>query len=75
MIQLQALNNILENNNLEEYLSQGIDNRYFSNYQDEFNFIKQHHLQYNKVPDMATFLSHFVDFEVVEVLEPLKYII
>ena len=75
MIQLQALNNILENNNLEEYLSQGIDNRYFSNYPDEFDFIKQHHLQYNKVPDMATFLSHFVDFEVVEVLEPLKYII
>ena len=75
MIQLQALNNILENNNLEEYLSQGIDNRYFSNYQDEFNFIKQHHLQYSKVPDMTTFLSHFTDFEVVEVLEPIKYII
>lgn len=75
MVQLQALNDILNNNNLDMYIAQGITIDYFSSYEDEYKFIHQHYIHYDKVPDMETFLSKFPDFELVEVLEPLDYII
>ena len=75
MIQLQALNNILDKNNLETYLLEGITKDYFYHYKEEFNFIYNHYRQYNKVPDLATFINKFRDFEVIEVLEPVKMII
>lgn len=75
MIQLQAINNILNTGDLESYLNAGIDKRYFYDYDSEFNFINSHYINYGKVPDLATFLARFSDFEVVDVLEPTKYII
>ena len=75
MVQLQALNDMLNNNNIDQYIAQGITQKYFSEYYDEFNFIVNHYNTYNKVPDWETFLAKFNDFEVVEVLEPVKYII
>ncbi len=75
MVQLQALNDMLNNNNIDQYIAQGITKKYFTEYYDEFNFIINHYNTYNKVPDWETFLSKFTDFEVVEVLEPVKYII
>ena len=75
MIQLQAICNILDNNNLEKYLIEGITSDYFGDYQDEFNFIYQHYRAYNKVPDLETFQGKYPDFPVVQVLEPLKHII
>ena len=75
MVQLQALNNMLNNDNIDEYIGQGITEDYFSNYRDEFNFIFNHYKRYNKVPDWQTFLSRFSDFDMVDVLEPIKYLI
>ena len=75
MVQLQALNDMLNNNNIDQYIAQGITKKYFTEYYDEFNFIVNHYNTYNKVPDWETFLAKFNDFEVVEVLEPVKYII
>ena len=75
MVQLQALNNMLNNDNIDEYIAQGITEDYFSNYKDEFNFIFNHYKRYNKVPDWQTFLSRFSDFDMVDVLEPIKYLI
>lgn len=75
MVQLQAINDILNNNNLDAYTSQGITKEYFKDYQDEFDFICTHFRTYGKVPDWETFMGKFPDFDVVEVLEPLKYII
>lgn len=75
MIQLQALNNILDNKNIEKYLIEDITVDYFGAYQDEFNFIYQHYRAYGKVPDWETFMGKFPDFDVVEVLEPINYII
>ena len=75
MVQLQALNNMLNNDNIDEYIGQGITEDYFSNYKDEFNFIFNHYKRYNKVPDWQTFLSRFSDFDMVDVLEPIKYLI
>lgn len=75
MIQLQALNNILNNDNIDEYIGQGITKEYFSNYQEEYDYIFNHYRRYNKVPDWQTFLSRFSDFDVVDVLEPLKFLV
>lgn len=75
MIQIQAINDILNNNNLEKYLIEGITVDYFNQYENEYKFILKHYRAYNKVPDWETFMGRFSDFEVVEVLEPVKYII
>ena len=75
MIQLQAINNILENNNIEKYLIEGITVDYFGDYKDEFNFIYQHYRAYNKVPDLETFQGKYPNFDYVQVTDPLKYII
>ena len=75
MVQLQAINNILNNNNIEEYIEKGVLSKHFIDYQSEYNFILDHFNKYNKVPDLATFLVQFDDFEVIEVLEPTEFII
>lgn len=75
MIQLQALNSILDNKNIEKYLIEDITADYFGAYKDEFNFIYRHYRAYNTVPDWETFMGKFPDFDVVEVLEPINYII
>lgn len=75
MIQLQAINNILDTKNIEKYLMEDITEDYFGAYRDEFNFIYQHYRAYNTVPDWETFMGKFPDFDVVQVLEPVSYII
>ena len=66
---------VLINNNLDAYTSQGITKEYFKDYQDEFDFICTHFRTYGKVPDWETFMGKFPDFDVVQVLEPINYII
>lgn len=75
MIQLQAINNILDTKNIEKYLIEDITEDYFGAYKDEFNFIYRHYRAYNTVPDWETFMGKFPDFDVVQVLEPINYII
>lgn len=75
MVQLQAICNILDNNNIEKYLIEGITAQYFGDYKDEFNFIYQHFRAYNKVPDLETFQGKYPNFDYVQVTDPLKYII
>ena len=47
----------------------------FFNYKDEFEFIKNHLQVYNNVPDSATFLNHFPEFELLDVKENNAYLI
>ena len=75
MIQLQAINNILNNNNLEKYLNSNIEAKHLIGYEEEFQYIVDHYNQYNKVPDLATYLSKFPETDMIEVLEPTEYII
>lgn len=75
MIQLQALNNILTNNNLAEYIEGGVREKHFFDYKEEYNFILHHYNQYDKVPDITTFMMKFTEFEVIDVLEPTRYLI
>lgn len=75
MIQLQAINNILNCNNLNDYLDAHIERKHFLDYSLHYDFILEHYNKYDKVPDLTTFLMKFDDFEVVEVYEPTQYII
>ncbi len=75
MIQLQAINAILNSNDIMSYRSAGIDKDYFNEYHDEYMFIMEHYKKYDKVPDWATFMGKFPDFQAVDVLEPTAFII
>ena len=75
MIQLQAINNILNSNNIEDYLNANIEKRHLLGYESEFEYIVDHFNKYGKVPDLATFLTKFPDTEIIDVLEPTEYII
>lgn len=48
---------------------------YFSDYPNEYNFINYHLTNYGKVPDQVTFLSKFPNFNVLEVNEPISYLV
>lgn len=75
MIQLQALNKILDTQDASFIILNNINDEFFSDYKNEFNFIKEHLDTYSCVPDKATFLSKFPDFDIIQVNESPNYII
>lgn len=75
MIEVQALNNLLTNNNIDEYIQSGIQTQHFGDYANEYTFILNHYNTYGKCPDTATFIDKFNDFDLIDVLEPTDYII
>lgn len=62
-----ASNSLVEDNFLTE--------DYFAGYEAEYNFIQDHVKQYGNVPDKATFLAAFPEFDLVEVAESDTYLI
>ena len=75
MIQLQVLNYILQKNDSSLITLNNLNQEYFSEYKDEFNFIKDHIDKYDQVPDLPTFLNKFNHFEVIEVNENTGYLL
>ena len=75
MIQLQILNKLLETGDAGFILMNNIDESFFSEYKDEFIYIKNFINQYGKPPDKYTFLNKFPDFDVIQVNEPDDYLI
>lgn len=75
MIQLQVINHILSKRDSSIILLNNLNEDYFSDYKDEFRFIKNHIAVYGKVPDFETFLSKFKNFDVLEVTEPVSYLL
>lgn len=74
MIQLQVLNKILNDKDSSIITLNNLNDEYFSDYKNEFNFIKNHINQYGNVPDKETFLNVFPDFVLINVSEPLSYL-
>lgn len=72
--QEQVLNYIL-NNHPEFITLNNINDSYFSNYKEEFNFIKNHIQNYNSVPDLTTFCDKFNDFEILNISENPQYLL
>ena len=75
IIQLQVLNKILSTKDASIITLNNLTSEYFSDYKDEFNFIKRHIDNYGTVPDTATFVGNFKNFELFEVKESDAYLI
>lgn len=73
--QLQVINKILNTKDFSIATANNLDDRYFFNYKNEFNFIRNHVKANGIVPDNATFLGVFPDFELQEVNEPDSYLL
>lgn len=75
MIQLQVISEIIQSKSTSIVENNLLTPDYFQGYEDEINFILDHKKQYDTVPDKATFLAKFPDFELVEVHESEKYLV
>lgn len=75
MVQLQVLNKILSDGDASLFVLNNLDDSYFSDYKDEFNFIKNHYNTYGAVPDKETFADKFNDFDFIVVKEPNKFLL
>lgn len=75
MISLQIISKVLSTKDISIIDDNLLTEDYFSDYQDEYNFIVSHVKQYGQVPDKATFLARFPDVELVEVSESDRYLV
>lgn len=75
MVTLQIISKILQtsSNAIVEDNLLGVE--YFVGYEKEFNFIQNHKEKYGNVPDKATFLAEFPEFDLVEVNESDRYLV
>lgn len=74
MVTLQILNKILKDKDLSIITDNCLDVSYFSEYEDEFNYILNHFNDYGNVPDTTTFLENFPEFKLIEVTETNRYL-
>lgn len=75
MIQCQFINYLLDTKDTSVILNNSLTDEFFSDYKNEFDYIKSHIDTYGNIPDKATFLSKFPDFDIVEVRESPNYLI
>lgn len=75
MIQAQVLNAILQNRDSSIITLNNLTADYFSDYKQEFWFIKNHLDEYGNIPDTTTFLNKFPNFEIFQVNESLNYLL
>lgn len=70
MIELQVINKVLATKQFAFLKLNNITSDYFNDYKDEFKYIDSYYDKYNTVPDVATFLSTYPSFELLQVNEP-----
>lgn len=75
LIENQIISRILETKDWSIVIENLLDETYFPSCREEFKFIRDHVDEYGNVPDQATFLAKFRDFELVEVTEPNEYLV
>jgi replicative DNA helicase len=75
MITLQILNKVIQTGDIQLITKNALTEEYFVGYEPEFNFIMNHFNKYGKVPDKATFLDNFNEFNFIEVAETDKYLL
>ena len=69
------MNYLLSKKDTSIILLNNITKDFFSDYQLEYEFVKEHIDKYGNVPDMESFLSKFPDFDVLQVTESPNYLI
>lgn len=75
MIQAQFLNYVLATKDFSIILCNNINEDFFSDYREEYRFIKNHYDTYGMVPDYTTFLSKFQGFDVISVTDSKDYLV
>lgn len=75
MIQLQFINYLLDTKDKSTLLINNIDNTFFSEYYEEYKYIKDHIDAYENVPDKVSFASKFPRFDFIEVNESPEYLV
>lgn len=75
MVQLQILNKILKTGSYDIVFDNDLTEGYFSEYRNEFEFIRDHYVRYGNVPDIETFVDTFNEFPLLEVAESDQYLI
>lgn len=75
MIQNQVINYLLQSKDTSFLLMNNINSDFFSDYKNEFNYIKNHINTYNNIPDQISFLNEFPDFDIIKVEESPKYLL
>ncbi len=75
MIQLQCISKILNTANMSLITGNDLGVEYFTGYEEEYNFLVNHFNYYGNVPDVATFLDKFPEFEVVDCTESDQYLL
>ena len=75
MIQLQFLNYLLKTRDSSILLVNNLNEDFFSDYKNEYNFIINHLRQYGNIPDSITFLNQFPSFDIIEVSESPDFLI
>lgn len=63
IVQIQAITQIIESGSLDWVIDNGITEKYFDGYREEFKYILDHYNQYGNVPDRLTFQDKFREFE------------
>ena len=75
IVQAQVINKLIRDNDVPLLIDNGFNQDYFSEYKEEFNFIQNHFNKYGRIPDQATFLEKFPDFDIIQVNETDSYLI
>lgn len=75
MVAIQIISKILETKDISILENNDITADYFIGYEEEYAFIQDHLKEFGNVPDKATFLSRFNEFEIVEVTESDRYLV
>ena len=69
MIQLQVLNKLLDTKDKSIITANNLNEDFFSDYKNEYKFIKDHIDKYQTIPDKESFLSKFPTFDIIKVNE------
>lgn len=75
MVQIQLLNKIIKSRSMDIVFLNDLVSDHFGEYSNEFNFIFDHYQRYGNVPDMATMLDKFPEFDIVDVEESDEYLV
>lgn len=75
MVAVQILSRILSTKDDSIIKNNGLTYEYFPGYEAELAFIDNHRALYGNIPDTATFLAEFPEFEIVDVTESERYLL
>ena len=75
MVSLQILSKIINTKDASILEDNLLTAEYFTGYEQEYGYIKDHIREYGDVPDRVTFLSEFPDIDLVDVNEPDSYLV